>query len=308
MKKILLTSLIIFLTTGCAKVEVDMTINKNKSMELTIIEAIEQSLIQEPDESIISTQDLKDIKQNGYKIEKYKDDNMVGHKFIKSIKNIDEISTKNKITGDLSIITNEKTTQKLFTIKKGIFKNKYIANIKSSDIQTIKEQTNTNDQPTTGLTEDQTNNYNNTANINLNFTVKLPYKALKNNATEKTENGKNLTWNLNTLEKQNIEFEFELYNTINIYITIGIIIAIITIIIQIIKRKNKQKIEPTDEVVELVQKLNEMEKIDLTKMKNQPNIMDIKTKKTENINQEQITPTEEIEVLDLFEKPKKDTK
>ena len=43
LKKIILSSIILLTATGCVKIEVSMDINKDKSMNLNLIEAVDKS-------------------------------------------------------------------------------------------------------------------------------------------------------------------------------------------------------------------------------------------------------------------------
>ena len=87
-----------------------------------------------------------------------------------------------------------------------------------------------------------------TSNMDLTFTVNLPNKPINSNATTTENDGKKLEWNLMNQNLQNIEFEFELYNMSNIYLTAGIIGVLIIIIIVIIimskKKPNSKKVTP----------------------------------------------------------------
>lgn len=81
--------------------------------------------------------------------------------------------------------------------------------------------------------------------MDLSFNVTLPYSALSSNATTKNNDNKELTWNLSSEGEEFIEFEFELYNMTNIYLTIGggifLVIVIIVVLIFVIKNNKKGK-------------------------------------------------------------------
>ncbi|MBP3799649.1 MAG: hypothetical protein ILA19_01570, partial [Bacilli bacterium] len=88
-------------------------------------------------------------------------------------------------------------------------------------------------------------------NMDLSFTVTLPYKAISNNATTVKNDGKELVWNLASINnKKSIEFEFELdrFQIAPIIIVIASILGglfVIALIVTIImavqggKKKNK---------------------------------------------------------------------
>lgn len=81
--------------------------------------------------------------------------------------------------------------------------------------------------------------------MEFSYTVNLPEKALTNNATNVSNDGKTLTWSLMQSQMSNIEFSFELKNMTNYYILYGgiaaVVIIVIIIIITIIKKGKKGK-------------------------------------------------------------------
>lgn len=81
--------------------------------------------------------------------------------------------------------------------------------------------------------------------MEFSYIVNLPEKALTNNATNVSSDGKTLTWSLMQSQMSNIEFSFELKNMTNYYILYGgiaaAVIIVIIIIITIIKKCKKGK-------------------------------------------------------------------
>lgn len=81
--------------------------------------------------------------------------------------------------------------------------------------------------------------------MEFSFTVNLPEKALSNNASNVTNDGKTLVWSIMQSQTSNIEFSFELKNMTNYYILYGGIalgvIIVMVIIITIIKKIKKGK-------------------------------------------------------------------
>ena len=81
--------------------------------------------------------------------------------------------------------------------------------------------------------------------MEFNYVVNLPEKALTNNATNVSNDGKTLTWSLMKSQISNIEFSFELKNMTNYYILYGgiaaAVIIVIIIIISLIKKGKKGK-------------------------------------------------------------------
>ena len=268
MKRVLRLFAVFFvalMVSGCVKIDMSMNINKDKSMNLEITEAVSSKLLESSDDSAFNEKNIEDLKKEGYTVKKYNKDNMVGYTVSKNFSNIDEFSSTKDVVGDLSVNDKSKNKKYLFKVTKGFLKNKYKAVFTSTDTNSVKENmdstsTETSAQGNVDNTTDATSETNNnfTINVNesdlktvdyssslnsmeMNFKVKLPYKAISSNATEVTDNDKTLSWNLLKLNNKNIEFEFELYNMTNVYILIGggvfVLIVLIVVIIKIKKNK-----------------------------------------------------------------------
>ncbi len=277
--KLLSVMLVAFLMTGCVKSHVNMEINKDKSMNLSLIAAIDSSFLEQSGEDdLLENEEIKEFEEKGFKTEKYSDDSMTGYKFTKSFANIDDLSSEKETTLDLNALADEETPNNVFTVKKGFFKNTYTAKVKNNATDELQSQIENADQTTTtddnqmnieddttiqgsNDTQTDTNVQDDTdtqtdssfdfssnmdmsmlsSTLDMKFNVTLPYKAISSNATSTENDGKTLVWNLvNT--QDDIEFTFELYNMNNIYLTVGLaVILIILIIVIIIMSKRKPK-------------------------------------------------------------------
>lgn len=277
--KLLSIMLVVFLMTGCVKSHVNMEINKDKSMNLSLIAAIDSNFLEQSGEDdLLENEEIKEFEEKGFKTEKYSDDSMTGYKFTKSFANIDDLSSEKKTTLDLNALADEETPNNVFTVKKGFFKNTYTAKVKNNATDELQSQIENADQTTTtddnqinieddttiqgsNVTQTDTNVQDDTdtqtdssfdfssnmdmsmlsSTLDMKFNVTLPYKAISSNATSTENDGKTLVWNLvNT--QDDIEFTFELYNMNNIYLTVGLaVILIILIIVIIIMSKRKPK-------------------------------------------------------------------
>lgn len=274
MKKLLKYSLLGISTlalTGCVKYNANMEIKKDKSMNFDIIYAFDKTLIQ--NNSILDESQIESLKEQGFDVKDYKEDSMVGFELSKKIKNIDKVSTKDDTTYKLSELgDNEAESKYMFKVKKGFFKNKYYANFKfdqsDSSLSNKEEEidtdevelneTTTEEDENISLDSDEMNfsDFGNMASssLDLSFKVKLPYKAIKNNADDVNDNGKTLKWDLSKITSDDtVEFSFYVYNMNNIYITIGVSLVLITIICCIFvtlkktAKKNKAKKEIKEE-------------------------------------------------------------
>lgn len=290
MKKIrnlVMLLVVTLLLTGCVKYNVNMDIKKDKSMDFKIVYALDTSTLGE--KANFSDEDLKKMKEQGFEVSEYSDGTMKGVTLTKKIKNIDDVSSADGTEYSLSGILNNGNS-KMFKVKKGLFKNKYIAKFDfdssdsglSNENNTFTEENDRDEEATTDLEDDENtidqeekdddvdsdddtevadinigNNINSEdyskmmKNMDLSFTVTLPYKAISNNATTVKNDGKELVWNLASINnKKSIEFEFELdrFQIAPIIIVIASILGglfVIALIVTIImavqggKKKNK---------------------------------------------------------------------
>ena len=250
----LLTLLVISLT-GCVKFNSTMEIKKDKSMDYKIIYAFDKSLF--GDQEILTSDDKKELENKGFTVSNYVDGNMNGFKVSKNIKNIDDVSSTNDATYDLSgLLDSNKSESKVFKVKKGFLKNTYTASFKfdssdsdlnnsTSNDTTIDNDFTTDDNNTTADSDFDFSNIN--TNMDLSFNVKLPYKAISSNATTKKNDDKELSWNLSSTGEDKIEFSFALYNMTNIYICGGVIVLlIIIVIVSILNKGKKNKVSNKD--------------------------------------------------------------
>ena len=250
----LLTLLVISLT-GCVKFKSTMEIKKDKSMDYKIIYAFDKSLF--GDQEILTSNDKKELENKGFTVSNYVDGNMKGFKVSKNIKNIDDVSSTNNATYDLSgLLDSNKSESKVFKVKKGFLKNTYTASFKfdssdsdlnnsTSNDTTIDNDFTTDDNNTTTDSDFDFSNIN--TNMDLSFNVKLPYKAISSNATTKKNDDKELSWNLSSTGEDKIEFSFALYNMTNIYICGGVIVLlIIIVIVSILNKGKKNKVSNKD--------------------------------------------------------------
>ena len=248
--KVLCLMLIIFMTSGCMKLNVDMSINKDKSMNLSYVVAFANSLMnQSGTDTALDESDLKQAEESGFKVENYSDGSMTGYKFTKGFSNIDNISDEKETIFDLEKLLDGEEA-KVFTVKKGLFKNTYSVKMQNNTASEMEDEMDLG-----SIYGDSSSDYSSSSNIfgdtdlsmltssmDLTFTVNLPNKPINSNATTTENEGKKLEWNLMDQNLQNIEFQFELYNMNNVYLTAGIAVAIIIIIvIVIISKKRKPK-------------------------------------------------------------------
>lgn len=252
--------------SGCVKYNANMEIKKDKSMDFSIVYAMDTQYF--GDQEVLTEENRKELEEEGFKVTDYQEDTMKGFTLTKSIKNIDELSTTENTDYSLSNIEEDKDKDKeMFKVEKGFFKNKYIANFKfDTEDSAITEEETSDGTITDGYSDgtieenpdsysdfpmDSTEGYNDssmddfsnmaTSNLDLSLNVTLPYQAISNNATKTENDNKTLSWDLTSSEIETINFEFELYNMTNIYLTIGGIALLIIIIIVVTVTKHKKR-------------------------------------------------------------------
>ena len=261
----------LLLMTGCVKYDATMDIKKDKSMGFIITYALDSSIF--GDESILKDEDITKLKEEGFTVKDYSDNNMKGYTLSKSISNIDNVSTSNSNEYDLTGMLGSDNNNYIFKVDKGIFKNKYTAIMKfdskeeesnlPSDDQDLIDVTNeeevaedtTEEDSDIALFDDSTNTDFSSLydSISLTFNVKLPYSAISNNATKTEEYNRVLTWNLKYNDTESIEFVFELYNFTNVYIGLGILLVLLILIIILasITTKKRKDLAPVKEEQEV---------------------------------------------------------
>ncbi|MBR1377024.1 MAG: hypothetical protein IJ565_04350 [Bacilli bacterium] len=266
---IIILALIMTLTTGCVKFNVSMDIKEDKSMTYSIIYAIDSEMF-DSEESMINQEQIEEMKKQGFIVEDYANENMQGFRLTKEIANIDTVST----TDDNEYNLSNPDGKYIFKVKKGFLKNTYTANFKfdalDSDMNNsfnidgednsnledsyMDDETNINDDAymmnENPIVFDEENSENMEAsddtnidldglndmmsNMDLKFSVTLPYSALSNNATQTANDNKTLRWELMSEGAESISFSFELYNLTNIMLVVGAVILIIVLIVVII--------------------------------------------------------------------------
>jgi hypothetical protein len=231
MKKIVkIFSLIIITTflTGCIKYDIGMEIGKDKSVVITIINASKNNLGSDIEKTNSNNADTLETK--GYIKELYKEDSWSGYKMTKKYKNIDDISTNDTITVELSDLLdkNKEEIKVFFQKKKSFFKTTYKANF------TININANED-----GSTNHEYDNYKD--KMELKYTVKLPSASINQNTTNITNDGRTLTWNLEYGKVNKINYEFSMVKVSSYVLIISIIIIILAIVTIIIRKKNNKK-------------------------------------------------------------------
>lgn len=203
--KYLIVGLFLILLTGCSSYDMSMSINKNKSMDLSIY--IVSTSSEEISKYIDSLKEK--YESNDFNVEEFTKDNNYGIKISKHYDNIDNNSFAERTDKfDLLYLYNndyDKSIEtKIFNVDKGFASNRYAAN----------------------FFVDLTNIDIDLSNTKVTFTVNLPKGSVSNNASTLSEDGNTLTWNITNKGRTDIEFVFEVGSYDTIYFIVAIFIAI----------------------------------------------------------------------------------
>lgn len=207
MKKIkyLIVALFFILLTGCSSYDMSMSINRNKSMDLSI--NIVSTSKEEISKYVDSLKEKYEV--NDFKVEEFTRDNNYGIRITKHYDNIDNNSFAERTDKfDLLYLYNndyDKSIEtKIFNVDKGFASNRYAAN----------------------FFVDLTNKDIDLSNTKVTFAAYLPKGNVSNNASSVSEDGNTLTWNITNKGRTDIEFVFELGSYDTIYFIVAIFIAI----------------------------------------------------------------------------------
>ena len=243
MKKVLsliaVMAILLVALTGCVSVNYEVTLNKDGTADVAYIYGFEKEMLEQLGASAEDmTSDMKaNAETSNYQIEAYSDDKVEGFKAKKHIENLSELSLEDAF-GSENVKDSEENQIKIE--KKGS-KTVYSQNA-SIDLSGMDESTE--------------------SMVTMKYIIKLPVKVGENNASEVSEDGKTLTWNLKAGETNEISFEAEsnYLNTI-IMISIAILLVIIILIVVFLNKgkKNKKSDELVDKEEETEEKIQEVE-------------------------------------------------
>lgn len=215
--------LLVIILCGCSTVNTNMQVNKDKSMNITYLITLDKEYLgNKTFNEVFSSKNINYLKNNGYTVVDYEDDDSFGYKVSANVKDIDTISQTDNVKINLydllySDIQNELY---IFSREEKILKNQYTADFYVN------------------LTDAISNNISVLTDmvmppkVSYGFTLNLPEKSLSNNATKVSEDGKTLTWQFDNVVSgtNNINFSFELYNKqalIVLYVFIGLAILVV---------------------------------------------------------------------------------
>lgn len=251
MKKVLklfaIMAVMLIVLTGCVNVNYEVTLNSDGTADVAYIYGFEKEYLEQMETT--SEEMTKEMQENAelsdYTVEAYSDEKLEGFKASKHVTDFADISLEEAF-GEENV--KDSDNNRLKVEKKG-----------SKTVYSQNAEIDLSSMDTSMATM-----------VTMKYTIKLPTKVGNNNASEVSEDGKTLTWNLKAGEINKVEFEATELGTAAKIIRVAIIIVavivgivIIALIIKlIIKKTKKQKNEKeTDENIKEENKLSEEEKI-----------------------------------------------
>ena len=252
-KKLLLILFAVLILTGCSmKMHYNIEITNDKKVTLGMLVAYDDDLL---DRIISNNKGIgnktytneerwnyleKNLKNNnkykGFHSEKYEEGKFKGYIFSSEKINIKDVTSSLR-TDRFSLSDDfELLESKTWFIKEG---NIYKSNIKVNESSDSKEKEYEEKLGT---------------NLESKVIVKLPVRAISNNATNVSEDGKTLTWDLNNKGAQNIDFEFQFRGIPWLLILYIVVIITFTVLIIYFARKKLNKVEEKEEVKKIEHK------------------------------------------------------
>jgi len=291
--KILCIISMMLLLTGCVKFNTTMDIKNDKSMDLSILYAIDTTVLGK--EELLKEEDIAEYKKAGFEVTDYTEGNYKGITLKKHVKNIDKIS---KTTGNVSFNimgSSNNEDDSMFTVKKGFLRNVYTLKMENDSTNDMtngidvtdgrkalegEDDTLLDDYPTDdtllddysddGYSFDDADYTQYLSQMDLSLTVNLPNKPISNNATSVSNNGKSLTWNLAT-QQEDVELTFALYNLSNLLICVVGVIVVVVVVVVIISKSGKNKNISNNQATNNEQNVNTNNSNEVNNMNNTSN-------------------------------------
>ena len=242
MKKILKLAIILIAAmltlTGCVTVDYQVTINKDGTGKIAYVYGFDKSYLEDTGTSVKDmTEEMEEsAKEEGFTVEPYEEGGVAGFKATKDAEKITEEFSLEEVFGADNVKDSEGNKIK---IEKTAGGKKYSqkANIDLTSME---------DMSLLGFT--------------LQYTVNLPVKAGKNNATKVSDDGRTLTWVLKSGAENIVEFEAtEGISMTTIIIVVGAIVGIgvVAFVLVLVLKKKKGNEEIKEDVEEASKEVEE---------------------------------------------------
>lgn len=225
--------------SGCVKFEMDVNVNPNKSADVNVTFLINSMLAgMAGNGDGLNLEEIKaKAEQAGYSATNQIDGKMTGYKFSKHFNNINELSEETSTDPNLQDLFKDGTSStKIFTIKKGFFKDVYNINL-DMDLESIKPPADDGNEFTSSIYKTMI------SQMDFKFKTSVPVKTITNNASTISEDGKSLEWILLPSQKNKIQMQLQVWNINNIVLLIIGFVLLLVIVLFLLFRRRKKIIE-----------------------------------------------------------------
>ncbi len=195
-----------FFLSGCIKYEYDMSIKEDKSITINLIDAFEIGADLGDDYEIPSKEKYEEL---GYEVKNYDDGKYQGLQLSKTYDSVDQISSSDCGTVDLSTIIDQDTAKLvLFKSEKKDTVTTYTADF----IFDLTNSTSDGEKEHSGEIVGMSNEEPTIDDMIFKYSITFPnnVQVVSENATEKTNDNHTLTWNLTYGKRENIKFVFRI--------------------------------------------------------------------------------------------------
>ena len=222
---VLLMCIMLLFITGCVDVDIELTIHKDGSGEIMYRIAMDPLLYRFLTESDSDPLEnfIKEAEVEGFLVTVFRGEK-TGIEARKAVENMAEDSSFHLFDDELN------TGQ--FVVKRGLLKNQVILDTELD--LTVLEREFAGDF-------DQLLGERMLRNMRFDFTLNLPVKPAKHNASTTENDGRTLIWNLAPGDKNPIYVEIEVLNIQNILILAGAFIFSVIVITVVLKARKPEK-------------------------------------------------------------------
>lgn len=239
-----LAVLVAVMLTGCMRVNVGIDVKSDGKADISLLYAMSDELMSsfsdeddddaESESVALNAEEIKELEDEGWVYKEYKEDGYSGYLITKQGVDLKELADSFKGAGSETGLGSDD-----FVVKEenGV----YTIDWKVLDSEDAEESSEYAEY------FDQFNGY-------MRLVITLPEGSIKNNATEVSEDGKTLTWNLLKSSDSAAHVEFKLPSNsglpmVTIIIIVVVVLAILVIIIAIIlaNKNKKSAVAPTVE-------------------------------------------------------------
>lgn len=255
---IAIACIVLISLSGCARVNYEVNVNKDGSADVSYVIGYDKEFLSSMgvSESDLGEEGFADMEkeatEDGYEVEKYNDDTIVGFKAKKHFDHIADFTMDD--VGDEEISTDG--TDNKISFDKKLLDTRISQNAKI-DLTTLSEEEDSETANITNMLLGQ---------MKVSYKITLPFKVGDNNATTVSEDGKTLEWTLKAGEVNEVHFEAQENLNAILFGGIGAIVVIIIVAVIVLANKSKKKIKKAEgkvtTTVAATQKKNDVKKVE----------------------------------------------